>query len=72
MRPDDGADYIINMGGHISPALLSLVPTFSNVRVRLVEPETQHSDTCTFYRTLLEQAAFVLKSNGVPPATARF
>lgn len=55
VRPHDGADYIINMGGRVPPALLSLVPAYSNVRVRLVEHETAHSDTCTFYRTLLEQ-----------------
>lgn len=35
--------------------LVSLVPAFANLRIRLVDTSTQHSDTCTFHRTLLEQ-----------------
>ena len=35
--------------------LVSLVPPYSNVRIRLVDAETAGSDTCTFHRTLLQQ-----------------
>lgn len=35
--------------------LVSLIPPYSNVRIRLVDGETAGSDTCTFHRTLLQQ-----------------
>lgn len=54
MRPNDGAHYVINMGGRLDPRLIALVPDFCNVRVRFVDNSTLHSDTCTFQRTLSE------------------
>jgi hypothetical protein len=39
----------------VDTTLVSLVPSFSNVHIRLVDGETAGSDTCTFHRTLLEQ-----------------
>lgn len=41
--------------GRVDATLISLVPAYGNVQIRLVERETQHSDTCSFHRTLLEQ-----------------
>ena len=54
VRPNDGAHYVINMGGRLDPRLIALVPDFCNVRVRYVDNSTLHSDTCTFQRTLSE------------------
>ncbi|KAK9817752.1 hypothetical protein WJX72_001639 [[Myrmecia] bisecta] len=79
VRANDGADYIINMGGRIDPALLTLIPPFPNVRVRFIESSTAHSDTCTFHKTLLEQGHklfhqykwFVLINNGMRGPFAR-
>jgi hypothetical protein len=39
----------------VDTTLVSLVPAYSNVRIRLVDGETAGSDTCTFHRTLLQQ-----------------
>lgn len=57
VRDRDGADYVINLGGRLELALLALVPPYPNVRLRFVEPDTAHSDLCTFHRTLLEAGA---------------
>lgn len=57
MRKDDGADYVINFVGRVSPALLTLVPEYPNMRVRFVRGEVWSSDLCSFHQTLSEYGA---------------
>lgn len=54
VRENDGADYVISMGGRMNPSLLDLIPAFCNVRLRFVDNSTMHSDTCSFQKALVE------------------
>ena len=54
VRENDGADYVISMGGRMNPSLLDLIPAFCNVRLRFVDNSTMHSDTCSFQKALME------------------
>ena len=54
VRENDGADYVISLGGRINSSLLDLIPAYCNVRVRFVDNSTMHSDTCSFHRALVD------------------
>jgi len=54
VRENDGADYVISMGGRVNHSLLDLIPAFCNVRLRFVDNSTMHSDTCSFQKALVE------------------
>lgn len=54
VRENDGADYVISLGGRIDATLLDLIPGYCNVRVRFVDNSTMHSDTCSFQQALVE------------------
>ena len=54
MRENDGAHYVISLGGRINSSLLDLIPAYCNVRLRFVDNSTMHSDTCSFQRALLD------------------
>lgn len=54
MRENDGADYVVSLGGRINSSLLDLIPAYCNVRVRFVDNSTMHSDTCSFHRALVD------------------
>jgi len=54
VRENDGADYVISMGGRMNPSMLDLIPAFCNVRLRFVDNSTMHSDTCSFQKALVE------------------
>lgn len=65
VRENDGANYIINLGGRIDQELVSLIPSYDNVMVSFIEGETLHSDTCTFQRSLADLGR--LSSPSLPP-----
>ena len=54
VRENDGADYVMSLGGRVSHSLLDLIPGFCNVRLRFVDNTTMHSDTCSFQRALAD------------------
>lgn len=54
VRENDGADYVISLGGRVNHSLLDLVPAYCNVRLRFVDNSTMHSDTCSFQRALAD------------------
>ena len=54
VRENDGAEYVISLGGRINQSLLDLIPAFCNVRLRFVDNSTMHSDTCSFQRAFLD------------------
>ncbi|KAL3148312.1 hypothetical protein ABBQ38_013776 [Trebouxia sp. C0009 RCD-2024] len=54
VRENDGADYVVSLGGRINSSLLDLIPAYCNVRVRFVDNSTMHSDTCSFHRALVD------------------
>ncbi|DBA72717.1 TPA: hypothetical protein ACH3X2_010115 [Trebouxia sp. C0005] len=79
VRENDGADYVISMGGRMNPSLLDLIPAFCNVRLRFVDNSTMHSDTCSFQKALVEFGPallqqykyFVVINNGMRGPFAR-
>ncbi|DBB04554.1 TPA: hypothetical protein ACH3X1_012635 [Trebouxia sp. C0004] len=79
VRENDGADYVISMGGRLSHSLLDLIPAFCNVRLRFVDNSTMHSDTCSFQKALVEFGPallqrykyFVVINNGMRGPFAR-